>query len=144
MNGDLSLGWWIATGLLVAGELATGTFYLLMVAAGCVAGAIAGLAGASFASQVIVAAVVGGGAVAAWHRARQRGPAPLAPAANPDINLDVGERVQVDAWNPDGTARIHYRGAAWNARFVGEGAPAPGTHVIDEVRHNELALRRAG
>jgi hypothetical protein len=27
-------------------------------------------------------------------------------------------------------------------RFVGEGAPMPGAHVIDEVRHNELALRR--
>jgi membrane protein implicated in regulation of membrane protease activity len=143
MAGNLSLGWWIATGLLVAGELASGTFFLLMIAIGCAAAALAGHAGASFVVQVIVAAVVGGGAVAAWRRQRRRAVAPVAPAANPDLNLDVGERVHVDAWNADGTARVHYRGSAWNARFVGEGAPQPGAHVIDEVRHNELALRRA-
>jgi membrane protein implicated in regulation of membrane protease activity len=143
MNGDYSLGWWIVTGVLVAGELATGTFYLLMIAIGCVAGALAGYADASFVAQVIVAAAVGTVAVAAWHRLRQRGPAPVPPEANRDINLDVGERVEVEAWRPDGTARVRYRGAAWNVRYVGEGPPAPGAHVIDEVRHNELALKRA-
>jgi len=28
-------------------------------------------------------------------------------------------------------------------RYIGDGPPAPGLHVIAEVRHNELALRRA-
>ena len=40
--------WWVAAGLMVAAELATGSFYLLMVAFGMVAGALAahlGLAG---------------------------------------------------------------------------------------------------
>jgi len=134
--------WWIVGGLLVAGELATGTFYLLMLAIGCAVGALAAHAQVGFVGQAIVAAVVGAVAVLTWHRRRPRPVAPIAPA-NPDINLDIGERVQVDAWNADGTARVGYRGAAWNVRWVGEGAPGPGAHVIDEVRHNELALRRA-
>jgi membrane protein implicated in regulation of membrane protease activity len=40
MAGNLALGWWIATGLLVAGELATGTFYLLMIGIGFAAAAL--------------------------------------------------------------------------------------------------------
>ena len=34
-------GWWIAVGLLVAAEMFTGTFYLLMLAIGMTAGAVA-------------------------------------------------------------------------------------------------------
>jgi membrane protein implicated in regulation of membrane protease activity len=142
MDWNASTWWWIVGGLLVAGELASGTFYMLMLAAGCAAGALAGYAGLAFFAQVLAAAVVGGGAVLAWRRQRARGPRPLATAANPDINLDIGERVHVDAWNVDGTARVTYRGAAWNVRYVGDGPPRPGAYVIDEVRHNELALRQ--
>ncbi|MGN6525229.1 MAG: NfeD family protein [Burkholderiaceae bacterium] len=143
MDWPASTWWWIIAGLLVAGELATGTFYLLMVAFGGAAAAIAAQLGGGEGMQVAAAGIVGGGAVIAWHRrqrARPRGPA---PEADRDVNLDVGERVQVAAWNPDGTARVQYRGAAWNVRFVGDGPPTAGAHVIDEVRHNELALRRA-
>jgi membrane protein implicated in regulation of membrane protease activity len=141
MAGNLALGWWIAAGLLVAGELATGTFYLLMIAIGFAAAALSAYVGAGLEGQVIAAALVGGGAVVAWHRLRPRSTR-TAPESNPDINLDIGERVQVPAWGADGTARVLYRGTSWNARFVGEGAPGPGEHVIAQVRHNELALRR--
>jgi len=142
MDWSASTWWWIAAGLLVAGELATGTFYVLMLAIGCVFGALAGYAQISFLAQVAVAAAVGGAAVIVWDRKRRRD-AGLAPAANPAINLDIGEQVQVDGWNADGTARVPYRGSAWNVRYIGDGAAAPGPHVIAEVRHNELALRRA-
>jgi len=142
MDWSASTWWWIAAGLLVAGELATGTFYVLMLAIGCVFGALAGYAQIPFLAQVAVAAGVGGAAVVAWDRRRRRQAGP-APAANPSINLDIGEQVQVDGWNADGTARVPYRGSAWNVRYIGDGAAAPGPHVIAEVRHNELALRRA-
>jgi len=143
MDWSASTWWWIAAGVLAAGELATGTFYVLMLAIGCVFGALAAYAQVAFLAQVAVAGVVGGGAVLAWDRLRRRDAASVAPSANPDINLDVGEQVQVDGWNADGTARVPYRGSAWNVRYVGEGAAVPGPHVIAEVRHNELALRRA-
>ena len=142
MELGLSTCWWIAAGVLVAAELATGTFYLLMLAIGAAAGALAAHAQLGLLPQVVVAGAVGGGAVLAWHRLRSRAPASPAPAANRDLNLDIGEPVQVDGWNADGTARVPYRGSAWNVRYIGEGPAAPGPHVIAEVRHNELALRR--
>ena len=144
MDWSASTWWWIAAGALVAGELATGTFYVLMLAIGCVVGALAGYAGISFFAQVVAAVVVGGAAVLAWHRKRMNDPrVTVNPAANRDLNLDIGEQVHVDGWNADGTARVPYRGSAWNVRYVGDGPAAPGLHVIAEVRHNELALRRA-
>jgi len=143
MDWSASTWWWIAAGTLVVGELATGTFYVLMLAIGCVFGALAGYGTSSFFAQVAVALVVGGAAVAIWDRKRQLGPGRVSVAANRNINLDIGEPVQVDGWNADGTARVPYRGSAWNVRYIGEGAAVPGPHVIAEVRHNELALRRA-
>jgi len=143
MEWSASTWWWIAAGVLVAGELMTGTFYVLMLAIGCVFGALAGYATVSFFAQVIVAVVVGGAAVLLWDRKRLRNPSRVSAAANRNINLDIGEQVQVDGWKADGTARVPYRGSAWNVRYIGEGAALPGMHVIAEVRHNELALRRA-
>ena len=87
MDLSLSTWWWIVAGALVAAELATGTFYLLMVAIGCAAGALAAHAQLAFFPQAIVAATVGGGLVLAWHRLRARSPAPVPPQANRDINL---------------------------------------------------------
>ncbi|MET0382236.1 MAG: NfeD family protein, partial [Burkholderiaceae bacterium] len=95
MEWSASTWWWIAAGLLVAGELATGTFYVLMLAAGCVVAALAAYTGIGLLGQIAVAIAVGGGAVLAWRRNRLRTPASVAPQANPDINLDIGERVPV-------------------------------------------------
>lgn len=54
--------WWILAGALVAVELATGTFYLLMLATG--AGALAAHAGLSASTEIVSAAIVGGGTAA--------------------------------------------------------------------------------
>jgi membrane protein implicated in regulation of membrane protease activity len=143
MNWDHSTAWWMATGVLVALELATGTFYLLMVAIGTAAGALAAHAGLPFTGQLLVASVIGGAGVAAWHRRRQQQPAGPRAAENPDLNLDVGSRVQVPAWGPERQARVTHRGAAWNARYVGSGDPMPGEHVIVAVEGTQLALDRA-
>ena len=59
--------WWIAAGVLVAAELATGTFYLLMLALGCVAGALGAHAGFTSTAQLVIGAAVGAGATALWH-----------------------------------------------------------------------------
>ena len=132
--------WWLTAGVLVAAELATGTFYLLMLALGCVAGALAAQAGAALSTQLVSAALLGGGATVAWHFKRLRRP-PAAPTeSNRDVNLDIGQQVQVPEWAGDGTARVHYRGAAWSVRLA-EGAPtAPGPHVIVAVHGSELRV----
>ena len=143
MDWSASTVWWLAAGVLVAAELATGTFYLLMLALGAAAGAIAAHAGLPLTGQIATAAVLGGGAVVAWHLRRSRRPAAAPAATNPDVNLDVGGTVQVPAWGDDGSARIPYRGSHWEARHVGTGHPVPGLHVIRAVEGNRLLLERA-
>jgi membrane protein implicated in regulation of membrane protease activity len=43
-------------------------------------------------------------------------------------------------WEPDGTARVHYRGTGWTVRFEGTGTPAPGEHVIVSMKGNRLGV----
>ena len=133
--------WWLMAGIAIAVELLTGTFYLLMLAVGLVSAALAAHAGLSNALQFVVAAVVGGGAVIAWHLVRPRQPAGPA-SANRDVNLDIGETVQVDAWNSDGTASVKYRGANWTVVCVPGAAPAAGAHRVREVVGSRLIVEK--
>lgn len=132
--------WWLVTGVLVAAELATGTFYLLMVALGCAAGALAAHAGLGATPQVVVAAVVGVGATTAWRIKRSRAPLSEPAQSNRDVNIDIGQTVTVDTWSADGSARIQYRGAAWTVRHAGPGTPLPGRHVIVALDGSELRV----
>ena len=134
--------WWLLAGGAVALELATGTFYLLMLAIGLAAGAIAAHLGAGLTMQLIAAGAIGGGAVAAWHAGRRPRPAEPAPGANRDINLDVGETVTVDAWRPDGTAQVRYRGAQWTVALPPGAAPSTGAHRVREVVGNRLIVEK--
>jgi membrane protein implicated in regulation of membrane protease activity len=135
--------WWVLAGVLVAVELATGTFYLLMLAVGAVAAALAAHAGVDGTAQVAVAALLGGGATAAWHLKRARHPRSAPAASNRDVVLDIGETVDITAWQPDGSARVHYRGASWRVRYAGTGTPAPGHHRIVALHGSELSVDRA-
>ncbi len=135
--------WWLAAGILVAAELLTGTFYLLMLAIGLAAAALAAHAGLQAAWQMTAAAVVGGGAVAVWHLLRQRRGPQQHATADHDVNLDIGATVQVQAWADDGSTRVRHRGALWLAR------PAPGSppgelgpHRIVEVQGNQLLIEK--
>src|SRR5688572_17835261 len=94
--------WWLLAGSAVAIELATGTFYLLMMAIGFAAGAIAAHLGASLQVQMLVTAVVGAGTVGGWHLIRSRRPVDAPARANKDVNMDVGETVQVEGWDASG------------------------------------------
>jgi membrane protein implicated in regulation of membrane protease activity len=143
MDWSLATWWWIVAGVLVAAELSTGTFYLLLLAIGAVAAALAAHAGLGLSAQLFTAALIGGGGVAAWYLKRQRA-APATPVAeNRDVNLDIGERIEVTAWRPDGSAHAQYRGANWSVRHVGSGAPQPGWHVIRRIEGNRLHVERS-
>ena len=140
--GELSAAswWWIGAGVLVAAELATGTFYLLMIALGAVAGALAAHVGLGGTAQLAAAAIVGGGATALWHWRRAHAPRSAPFQSNRDVNLDVGERVRVDAWGADRTARVSYRGTGWTVVYQGDGPPAPGEFAIAAVEGNRLVV----
>jgi membrane protein implicated in regulation of membrane protease activity len=142
MDFSAATGWWVAAGIAIAAELGTGTFYLLMIAFGLAAAAIAAHLGLPFSGQMVTGAIVGAGATAVWWAWRhRRGVAEDAlPRQNRDVNLDIGERVHVAAWSPEGTAQVRYRGSGWTARLA-PGAPAvPGEHVVSAVEGNWLVL----
>ena len=135
--------WWICAGIAVAAELATGTFYLLMIALGLVAGAIAAHLGLASSGQVLVAALVGCGATALLHQRRRHAPRPAPAARNRDVNLDIGERVVVAGWGSDRTARVSYRGSLWTARLAPGAAAVAGEFRVDAVEGNWLVLAPA-
>ena len=140
MDFSPSTWWWVACGALVVAEMLTGTFYLLMLALGCASAALAAHAGAGFSAQLVTGAVGGGGATAVWHVRRARAPRSAPAASNRDVNLDIGQRVNVAAWEADGRCRVNYRGATWAARHAAAGTPAAGEHEIVAVHGNVLDL----
>ena len=132
--------WWVAAGIVVAVELASGTIYLLMIALGLAAAAVAAHLGLSVTAQVVAAALVGGGATAGWHLKRSRQPQSPPVARNRDVNLDIGARVHVAEWATDGTTRVTYRGSTWPARLASESTATVGEHEIVAVEGNWLVL----
>lgn len=135
--------WWVAAGVTIAAELATGSFYLLMIALGLAAAACAAHLGISVTGQIVTAALAGGGATTAWHWRRSKQP-PAAPSReNRDVNLDIGERIRVAEWASDRTARVTYRGTTWTARLAPGAPAAAGEHVVTAVEGNWLELTPA-
>jgi membrane protein implicated in regulation of membrane protease activity len=132
--------WWLAAGLAVAAELASGTFYLLMIALGLGCGALAAHLGLNGAGQVASAAAVGAGATALWHWRRYSQPRSLPARENRDVNLDIGDAVAVAAWAADRTARVQHRGTDWTARLQPGFAAQPGPHKVVAVEGNWLVL----
>jgi membrane protein implicated in regulation of membrane protease activity len=137
--------WLAAAGVTVIFELFTGTFYLLMIALGLGAGALAALVGLGLAAQTLTAAVVGVAATVLLRRSRfgklvaERRDA----GRDPNVNLDIGQTVNVPEWR-DGVARVMYRGALWDVELEASVAPgtaaAPGQYTIREVRGSRLIV----
>ena len=132
--------WWAVTGVLVAAELMTGTFYLLMLSLGAAVGALAAHAGLGPGAQIVSGAVVGGAAVLIAYMVKRRRPGDPPARAERSVNLDVGATVQIDDWASDGTAQIRYRGAQWTA-MLRPGTPSrPGPHRVIELVGSRLLV----
>jgi membrane protein implicated in regulation of membrane protease activity len=132
--------WWLLAGTAVAVELVTGTFYLLMLALGLAAAALAAHAGAVLVEQLVVASAVGGGAVIAWHWIKRRRPGDPSARADRSVNLDVGELVMIEAWDAEGTALVKYRGATWTAVHRPGVTPSIGMHRVAELVGSRLLV----
>jgi membrane protein implicated in regulation of membrane protease activity len=113
-----AIAWLIAGLLIVAVELMTGTFYLLIIGIAALIGSLIAYLGQPVWLQALIAAiaaVVGGGLVHRYHRA--------ANATSPkDIDNDVGHTVTIESWvnEPKRLARVRYRGTTWDAEVVGD------------------------
>jgi membrane protein implicated in regulation of membrane protease activity len=133
--------WWIAAGALLAAELITGTFYLLMVSTGFAAGGLAALFGAPLVLQLLVGAVISIGATVYWHLRRARHPDRAEVQSNRDVHLDLGETVHIDNWAEDGTASARYRGAQWQVQLAPHQPVGPGQHQIVAMEGNRLVVK---
>lgn len=132
---------WFATAVvLVIAEMATGTFYLLMIALGVAAGGIAALFALPVPAQTLAAALVAIAGIVALRRTRygrlRRGNA----STDPDVNLDIGQELEVPAWDIHRRARVPYRGADWTVELAPDTAPQPGRFRIVEVRGSTLIV----
>lgn len=139
--------WFAIACVLIGLEMASGTFYLLMIAIGAAAGGVAALLGLDGMSQCIVAAAVA--AIATFGLRRSRfGKQPVVDAnRDPNVNLDVGESLEVIDWHvmagAPATARARYRGALWDIELEEGGNPVAGVFVIREARGNRLIVSNA-
>lgn len=127
--------WWIAAAVLIGAEVVTGTFYLLAVGIAAAIGGVAAWLGAGLPLQYLIA---GGLAVVLTiiaHQWRKR----QAPPAAQD-SLDVGGLVHVQTWNPDGTARVAYRGTLWDAELAAPATPHADALYIVATRGSVLVL----
>lgn len=133
--------WWLLAGALVAAELTTGTFYLLMLAIGASAGAVAAHLQVSITTQIVVGSVVGGLAVIVW-RMYQNQNIKAHPEVHASQHLDIGEKVAVSEWNEQGVAQVQHRGAAWRA-VCAPGQPQElGPYQITDIQGNTLVLSK--
>lgn len=132
--------WWIGTGVLIVAELLTGTFYLLMIALGFLAGAIALMIGAGAATQYTAAALVALLAVLILRRSRfRRRGARRDVSSNPDVNPDIGAAIEVLEWH-EGRARVPYRGALWDVELASGARADARFYEVASVRGNCLVV----
>lgn len=140
--------WFAAACVLVILEMATGTFYLLMIAIGAATGGIAAFAGMHGASQCVIAAGVAAIATYALRRSRLGQPERLDAARDPAVNLDIGQALEVGEWRvlpgAAATTRVMYRGALWDAELASDGIAVPGLFMIREIQGNRLILINTG
>ncbi|WP_414451674.1 NfeD family protein [Burkholderia sp. 22PA0099] len=131
--------WWIGVGVLAVAELLTGTFYLLMIAIGFVAGGLVHLVGGPLHWQVAAAAIVSVLLLVVLRRSgigrRQKRDA----SANPDVNLDIGATIAVPHWQ-NRRARAPYRGADWDIELAEGERDDAQLYEVRAVRGNCLIV----
>jgi membrane protein implicated in regulation of membrane protease activity len=136
---------WIWFGLAVAaliGEVASGTFYLLIVAVALAAAGVAAWLAISVEWQLVICAVVALLSLVALRRTGVLKKREINAAKNADVNLDIGQIVEVESWSDTGRSRVRYRGASWEAELAVDQPKEPGLFRISEIRGTRLILKR--
>ena len=127
--------WFLLALALLAAEMATGTFYLLVLAIALATGGVAALLDVSLPMQITLCAVVGMTGTVILRRSKITRPE---PAENQ--NLDLGQPVHVVQWHADGTLRVIYRGAEWDAEVAAADTPRDQPLFIESMRGSTLIL----
>ena len=127
--------WFLLALVLLGLELVTGTFYLLVLSIAMAAGGVAALFGLGVAAQLALGALAGVVGIIVLRRWRGTGASDAASQ-----NLDTGLPVKILTWHDDGTARVYFRGAEWDAELDAAGAGREGTFYIKAMRGSVIIL----
>jgi membrane protein implicated in regulation of membrane protease activity len=132
---EIYIYWFLLALVLLGLEMVTGTFYLLVVAIAMAVGGLAALLGAGIAWQLVLCAVmvVAGTIILRRWKGSQTSEAP-------NTSLDIGLPVKVLKWNDNGSARVFYRGAEWDAEPESADTPHDETLYIKAVQGSGLIL----
>ncbi len=128
--------YWILLALLLVGlEIVTGTFYLLVIGIALAVGGAAAALGLALVWQFVFSAVTGVVGTVMLRRWKSS-----QASKSPEVGLDIGLPVKVIKWNDDGSARVLYRGAEWDAELESADTPREGTLYIKAVHGSGLVL----
>lgn len=127
--------WFLLALILLATEMASGTFYLLVLAVALATGGIAALFDVPLPMQIALAALVGVTGTIILRRTKI-----TRPAAAQSQNLDFGQPVKVLHWREDGTLRVSYRGAEWDAEVITADTRHDRPLFIEAMRGSTLIL----
>ena len=132
---EIYIYWFLFALILVGLEMVTGTFYLLMVGIAMAAGGLAALLGMNMAWQLVLGAatVVAGTIILRRWKGTQ-------VKDSGSSNLDIGQPVRVIKWHDNGTARVFYRGAEWDAEPEAADTPHDETLYIKAIQGSGLVL----
>lgn len=128
--------WLVLAGILLIAEITTGTFYLLMVSLGAAIGALMAYLGFGLELQIASAAVF---SVAGSLLLRNQSAKRSKTDKQHDL-LDIGNKLEIPAWNASGRTQVQYRGSNWAAEST-DPHPAAGLHQIVDVQGNILKVK---
>ncbi len=132
---EIYIYWFLLALVLLGLEMVTGTFYLLVVAIAMAVGGASALLTAGVAWQLLLSALTGIAGTIILRRWKSNHAAEVTGAS-----LDIGQPVKVIKWNEDGTARVNYRGAEWDAQPESADTPRDAMLYIAAVRGSILVL----
>lgn len=128
--------YWFLLALVLAGlEMATGTFYLLIVAIAMTIGGVSDLLGLVFAAQLVLAALAGIAGIILllrWKKAHT--------SDTKSMSLDIGQPVKIIAWRKDGTVRVFYRGTEWDGELETKDSERGEVFYIKDIQGSVLIL----
>ncbi len=140
---------WVWFGLAVVAliaELLSGTFYMMLVALGLAASGVVAYFGFGLAAQIATCSIIG---VAGLVILKKTGvllkKGHLKATSDINVNLDIGQHVEVKSWTNNRTSSVFYRGAQWQVKLdpsISE-TPLPGQYVIVDIQSVTLILKPA-
>lgn len=127
--------WFLLAFGLLALEMVTGTFYMLIVSIALGLAGIGALLGLNVPLQITLSAVAS--IIGTVILRRMKG---MRTGKMISQSLDIGQSVRVISWLEDGIARVHYRGTEWDAELESSSVPRDGVLYIKAIQGSKLIL----